>query len=211
MTVISTNPRGRNRDSSQLFRETHFALPPNSTLKVPIHTLCPTPSPAASAPCPWGSWVLLPKPGQTQGCCDVQNELCVGKNFCGSHSACATQKVLGTFIFQNYEEMHFKCKQILLECPRNMLNKSRQKNVGNFWQNIVTVMVGLGKILFVHDCINKVDHLQEKKWERQKDWGNGDSELFCTLQISIVMKKYCLKHEANISRRVKEKAVGQTK
>lgn len=51
-----------------------------------------------------------------------------------------------------------------------MLNKSRQKNVGNFWQNIVTVMVGLGKILFVPVCINKVDHLQEKS-EKDKRTG----------------------------------------
>lgn len=55
------------------------------------------------------------KKDRPQGCCNVQNELWVGRHFCGGYSARVTQKALGTLTFQNYEEMHFKLKQILLE------------------------------------------------------------------------------------------------
>lgn len=69
------------------------------------------------------------------------------------------------------------------------------KNLG---QNIVMIILGI--IHFVCVYINKVNHLQEENWETQKYWGNGDSELFCIMQISIIMENYSLEHEANISK-----------
>lgn len=94
-----------------------------STSSAPHHPLLHLPlAPGVAGP-------SCPNQGRPQGCCNVQNELCIGKHFCGSHSACASQKASGTFAFQNYEEKHFKCKQILLECPRNMAKNADKRTL----------------------------------------------------------------------------------
>lgn len=92
--------------------ERHIALTPNITLKMSINIFCPKSSSTASALWPWGCWNLLPKPGKAPGC-NMENEMCIPKNFSGSHSACDTQRALATFTLQD-EKMHFTCKQILV-------------------------------------------------------------------------------------------------
>lgn len=92
--------------------ERHTALTPNSTLKVSINIFCSKPLPTASAPCPWGCWNLVPKPGKAPGC-NMQNDTCIAKHFCESHSACEAQRALATFTLQDYEKMYFTCEQIL--------------------------------------------------------------------------------------------------